>query len=175
MECFLQIYSLTSVDKVTYMFINFKRWNKYVYDALMIKWKDDDQVNVTCLEISWGNVLPHWRWGRPVGNQWCSHSGLNMIRKMTIIIIFISISFFLTKLYLLLFWLHFLLPDFYQTCISCINFFTSLILSGNHVSNFCGILRTVLGTPSKKQYGIIWEFFPTWGGGSSQFPKLLLS
>ena len=28
----------------------------------------------------------------------------------------------------------------------------------------------VLGTPSKKN-DIIWEFFPTWGGGSSQFPK----
>ena len=25
----------------------------------------------------------------------------------------------------------------------------------------------------QKKYGIIWEFFPTWGG-SSQFPKLLL-
>ena len=28
-----------------------------------------------------------------------------------------------------------------------------------------------LGKHSKKKYGIIWEFFPTWGGGSSQFPK----
>ena len=26
----------------------------------------------------------------------------------------------------------------------------------------------------EKKYGIIWEFFPTQGGGSSQFPKLLL-
>ena len=28
-----------------------------------------------------------------------------------------------------------------------------------------------LGKHSKKNYGIIWEFFPTWGEGSSQFPK----
>ena len=27
--------------------------------------------------------------------------------------------------------------------------------------------------PLKKNYGIIWEFFPTWGWGSSQFSKLL--
>ena len=28
-----------------------------------------------------------------------------------------------------------------------------------------------LGKHSKKNYGNIWEFFPTWGGGSFQFPK----
>ena len=30
-----------------------------------------------------------------------------------------------------------------------------------------------LGTLSKKKNDIIREFFPTWGGGSSQIPKLL--
>ena len=30
-----------------------------------------------------------------------------------------------------------------------------------------------LGTLSKKKNDIIWEFFPTWGRGSSQIPKLL--
>ena len=30
-----------------------------------------------------------------------------------------------------------------------------------------------LGTLSNKKNDIIWEFFPTWGGGSSQIPKLL--
>ena len=35
------------------------------------------------------------------------------------------------------------------------------------------ILILLLGTPSEKNYGIIWEFFPYRGGGSSQFPKLL--
>ena len=31
----------------------------------------------------------------------------------------------------------------------------------------------LLGTLSEKKHHIIWEFFPTWGGGSSQIPKLL--
>ena len=31
--------------------------------------------------------------------------------------------------------------------------------------------RAHLGEPSKKIYGIIWEFFPTWGGGDLLNPK----
>ena len=41
-------------------------------------------------------------------------------------------------------------------------------------SGLKGVLDHI-GTLSKKNYGIIWEFFPYrgGGGGSSQFPKLL--
>ena len=33
--------------------------------------------------------------------------------------------------------------------------------------------KTLLRYALKKKNDIIWEFFPTWGGGSSQIPKLL--
>ena len=47
----------------------------------------NDQMSVTCLGISWGNVEPHGKLGQQAGNQWCSHSGLNMVWKRMLIII----------------------------------------------------------------------------------------
>ena len=62
-------------------------------------------------------------------------------------------------------------PTTRQCCLQSIDVVRYDDLAGLKLCSF--IVMEFLGTLSNKKNDIIWEFFPTWGGGSSQIPKLL--
>ena len=70
-------------------------------------------------------------------------------------------------------WIWRLLPVPWQMhiCIYCVKKILSIVGKKKNISFKINFEVSLLGTCSKKKCGIIWEFFPTWGG-SSQFPKL---